>query len=891
MNKIYKVIWNKVRNCYVVVSEITKARSKGGSTVRRVPRMEAVLTAMLLASVLSLGISAPVWAESSTGAKYYGVNYSAGETGNLNGEGASGTHSIAAGVNAKATGENAISIGFSANSSEITGDSALWLPTVITNRMIRKFEDDGTPSLDDEGNPVYWSADNWQKWNDTTNGITKQNALTAEMNYRWKKESGGTDGSIAIGDSTFSLKGDVVIGSRALALGNDAVAVGREAIGYDNSVALGALASAAPNSIAIGGSITETKDNITTTYTTKAAANYSIAIGSKAVALQSNAMALGIGASAAGGQSTAVGYNASASGSNSTAAGMNAKAAGSNSTAVGFNARANGGNAVSIGNGLANTGKSIAIGDTNTEAKGNQSISIGASTKSFKENSLAMGVGAKAYGKESTTVGFHAYSFGENSTVFGHDSTSHGEASAVFGYLSTAGAVTLIKGDKEQKSTDAWSRTQVVRADKGSGGTITYVRLGKQSVSPNQYELVTTVSGQIVALKRDTAEKTGNNDIPEYHEVIELRKADAKDGNTTIPGYWFVVDTVNKLDVKKINIDDKYHIRKKVSEGVYIDYGSQTEGGVAFGDFTNAVGNKTLAVGRSTVADGNNSAAVGMFANAYGTGGMAYGQNTSTGLVNKIVDNSGQYTTNLKKPHAGSETINSESVAGYRRLVNGNSAMLNKLNESVLIDFRNSKGETVSVSPIKLNARGEISAYWTGTAQTDDDYLNPDNWSSVTKVDSIQYKGKDVMLDTDSNRYYYNDGEEKHYINDTEDLTFTFTYNNDSETVTAQAGNFLLSQGGMAVGAYAHAEGDKAMAIGRVAGAFGNSSAAVGRYANAFGEGSVAFGNNAVTGAQVTDDGDGKKILKLSADGTGIPVTIKKGDITEFVKGGVAIGS
>ena len=82
MNKTYRVIWSKVRNCYVVVSEIAKAHSKGGSTVRRVPRMGAVISTMLLASVLSLGISAPVWAESSTGAKYYGINYSAGETGN-----------------------------------------------------------------------------------------------------------------------------------------------------------------------------------------------------------------------------------------------------------------------------------------------------------------------------------------------------------------------------------------------------------------------------------------------------------------------------------------------------------------------------------------------------------------------------------------------------------------------------------------------------------------------------------------------------------------------------------------------------------------------------------------------------------------------------------------
>ena len=63
MNKIYRVIWSKVKNCYVVVSEIAKAHSKGSSAIRRVPRMGAVLTTMLLASVLSFGISAPVWAD------------------------------------------------------------------------------------------------------------------------------------------------------------------------------------------------------------------------------------------------------------------------------------------------------------------------------------------------------------------------------------------------------------------------------------------------------------------------------------------------------------------------------------------------------------------------------------------------------------------------------------------------------------------------------------------------------------------------------------------------------------------------------------------------------------------------------------------------------------
>ncbi len=32
MNRIYKVIWSKVKNCYIVVSEIAKSHSKPIST-------------------------------------------------------------------------------------------------------------------------------------------------------------------------------------------------------------------------------------------------------------------------------------------------------------------------------------------------------------------------------------------------------------------------------------------------------------------------------------------------------------------------------------------------------------------------------------------------------------------------------------------------------------------------------------------------------------------------------------------------------------------------------------------------------------------------------------------------------------------------------------------
>ena len=35
MNRVYKIIWSKVKNCYVVTSELAKRHSKGGTRIRQ----------------------------------------------------------------------------------------------------------------------------------------------------------------------------------------------------------------------------------------------------------------------------------------------------------------------------------------------------------------------------------------------------------------------------------------------------------------------------------------------------------------------------------------------------------------------------------------------------------------------------------------------------------------------------------------------------------------------------------------------------------------------------------------------------------------------------------------------------------------------------------------
>lgn len=62
MNKIHKIIWNKARHCYVVVSEITKrdGKSVGGFLNSRKRNLTlALLTFLSLSSVISF----PVYAD------------------------------------------------------------------------------------------------------------------------------------------------------------------------------------------------------------------------------------------------------------------------------------------------------------------------------------------------------------------------------------------------------------------------------------------------------------------------------------------------------------------------------------------------------------------------------------------------------------------------------------------------------------------------------------------------------------------------------------------------------------------------------------------------------------------------------------------------------------
>ena len=144
MNKIYKIIWSKVKNCYVVVSEITKNNRKG--TTVKSGKAAALLAAMLLIHGAFIqpaeAAGEVVWAPANSTATgtsdenaAHGSGSVAGGSGIFNAFAwgtnakATGKNSLAWGSNAKASAENAMALGpnttASANTGLATGDSTI----------------------------------------------------------------------------------------------------------------------------------------------------------------------------------------------------------------------------------------------------------------------------------------------------------------------------------------------------------------------------------------------------------------------------------------------------------------------------------------------------------------------------------------------------------------------------------------------------------------------------------------------------------------------------------------------------------------------------------------------------------------------------------------------
>ena len=350
MNKIFKVVWSKTKECYVVVSEV--AKNNGG---------KKKVLASVLAGLAMVGAGAQVQAYSALG----GHDNPAIET-------------LAVGPDTLANQEAAVAVGMHNNANG--------QPAGKYSVAIGSFSNaNGEISI-------------------AMGGVTNASGkMSVAVGYR---ASATDEAAVALGNMVSADKNSTGVGPGATASGTYAFAGGyqSETTGI-SGVAIGDNAKAkAARAMAIGGHAEATAEQAI-------AIGSDTGAGNKTTASKKNAIAVGHGATASGLDTAAIGTSATASGQSSVALGNGTQSTHLNTTAIGSNVQSTktgsigiGGNVESIGDysvaiGSASAGKTVKAVDYATAVGG---------LSNAAERAAALGAGANAAQARSVAVGYKA---------------------------------------------------------------------------------------------------------------------------------------------------------------------------------------------------------------------------------------------------------------------------------------------------------------------------------------------------------------------------------------------------------------------------------------------------------------------------------------------------
>ena len=418
MNKIFKVIWSKSKQCYIVVSEMAKNHSG---------KKKIVVASILAAMAVGADMSASVHAVDEGTAKPGGIALGSGSFAGSDGSIALGKKSYAVGTQRDGTTDPSIAIGQRAvaigNSSLAVGlDTDIRNSYAVAVGRYATVNGDygigmGFKSVATEHATAVGESARSKKMGAAAYGVSARGYSQGGVAIGIQSLAGantfnadGTPKTFIWNDdettiSSYQKFGDVSIGLRTMATGGNATALGRSA------------AATEANSIAIGGGDGNALDD--NKERTKASAEKAAAIGYSALASGKSASALGTKAKASAENAAAVGTGATASAKDAFAAGTDAKASEANATAIGKGANAEKSNAIAIGTGAISGGTSgIAMGN-DAQAQAADAIAVGSSSRASNDNDSAFGNAATAGGSGSTAIGYQANTTAANSTAIG----------------------------------------------------------------------------------------------------------------------------------------------------------------------------------------------------------------------------------------------------------------------------------------------------------------------------------------------------------------------------------------------------------------------------------------------------------------------------------------
>ena len=405
MNKIFKVVWSKTKECYVVVSEV--AKNNGG-------KKKALASVLAGLAMVAATAGAPVHANVNTGGSAVNISPDA-----YNGSNTTGRNSvvvgyqnrtnnqdgtIAIGASNTATENSAMALG---NGNTASGGAAVAMgaynqatgraSVAIGNVSMASAEDsiaignraNSNPANQDRGSGQYSIAMGRESWARGTDNISIGHNATTDS----------TGDSIAIGrDSTSNSVNTVTIGAQTKATGGYAVAIGREsevnanfatAMGYQSKAKGSAsIAIGKQNNSNLGDTITMGNSNTANTMGGIAIGKNNIAdssIGDPTTANKENSQ-------------IAIGLDNKATSLDTVAIGREAESTKTGAVSLGARTKAKGDYAVALGS--ASENKTVEASD--------YAVAVGAMSKATGDRSVAIGGGAEASASRSVAHGYKA---------------------------------------------------------------------------------------------------------------------------------------------------------------------------------------------------------------------------------------------------------------------------------------------------------------------------------------------------------------------------------------------------------------------------------------------------------------------------------------------------
>lgn len=676
MNKIFKVIWSKARNCYVVVSEIVNGNGKNKS--HKKGRRNHLLVSGVTA-LLGIGISfiAPVMTEAAIDIGYagfvtdprYANQYSYVWYPSVNGSALYNYHNPnnpGIGLtenNYKADPIQGIAIGKSANADDnVTGGTK-------TNSGI---------ALGDYTVATGGLATAIGGWSQAT-GVSSMALGPASMASGFNALSMMRQ-SVARGDFSSA------IGVVSSALGKGSLAVGYSSLASgDQSIAIG---SANPKITSHGPGSSDSAEYVEDVSQTRASGARSIALGTGSRTEQKapDSVAIGSRAISSGDGSVSIGKEAASGGDSAIALGSGAKASHGRDIAIGTNVSAVGAN-----NGTNMEVPSIAMGyDTHVDA--DESAAIGnkntVSGKDKNGNTLtgvniqghnnivnASGVQVVGNNNKVTDKNFDdVFILGNQITAGTNNSVYLGSGSA---YMPESDGT---KGNSKNYNSDAVGGKTMNFA----GGALTagVVTVGSsaatrriQGVAPGFLSASSTDAVNGSQLYAAVNALAGN--APHYYSVANPSESDQNYNNDGAKG-------MNALAAGKGTLaygENSTAVGRNAQTGNANPSTGNAANATALGNNAKAYSSKSVAVGDGAIAgnqwnagQGMNTIAVGPFAQAIAENSVSLGNGTQAQSSSSVVIGDGASTTTSTGESNTVIGTRASSAGGANNIVMGTQA-------------------------------------------------------------------------------------------------------------------------------------------------------------------------------------------------------------------------